>query len=59
MAFESTITIACGDREANAKSMLAVLGLGAEGGSTVRVRADGPDSERAVVALEGCLRALR
>jgi len=59
MGFQCAIKITCGDREADAKSLLAVLGLGADGGSTVRVRADGADAETAVRALENCLRTIR
>jgi phosphocarrier protein HPr len=59
MGFQSAIRIACGDREADAKSLLAVLALGACGGSTIRVRADGPDAEQAVAALEDCLRTMQ
>lgn len=59
MGFRSAIRIACGDREADAKSLLAVLALGASGGSTLRVRADGPDAENAIAVLEDCLRTMR
>ncbi len=59
MGFRSAIRIACGDREADAKSLLAVLALGASGGSTIRVRADGPDAEKAITVLEDCLRTIQ
>jgi phosphotransferase system HPr (HPr) family protein len=56
--FQSAIQLAVGDREADAKSILDVLALGADGGTVVRVRADGPDAEHAVTALAGCLLTL-
>src|SRR3954471_9702757 len=55
MAFNSQITVAAGDREADAKSLLAVLALGAKRGSTLRLTADGDDADRAVGALCGCV----
>jgi phosphocarrier protein HPr len=58
MGFQSVIKIAAGEREADAKSLLAVLALGAEGGTTVRVRADGPDAENAITVLGECLRSI-
>jgi phosphotransferase system HPr (HPr) family protein len=56
--FQSAIQLAVGDRQADAKSILDVLALGADGGTVVRVRADGPDAEDAVIALAGCLRSI-
>lgn len=50
-AFESRVVLAAGEREADAKSLLAVLALGAKGGSTLRLRADGPDAADAVNRL--------
>lgn len=56
--FQSAIQLVVGDRRADAKSILDVLALGADGGTVVRVCADGPDAEHAVTALAGCLRSL-
>jgi phosphotransferase system HPr (HPr) family protein len=51
MAFKSRITVSLGDKEADAKSILSVLALGAEGGSQIRVRAEGDDAEAALQAI--------
>ena len=57
MRFSADIVVAVDGREANAKSLLDVLRLGAKGGSTLRLRADGDDADRAVDALAGCVAA--
>lgn len=59
MTFSSRIAVASGDREANAKSLLAVLALGATGGTELRLSADGDDAPHAVDALVGCVAAFR
>jgi phosphocarrier protein HPr len=51
MTYESGVTIAASGREADAKSLLSVLGLGAKAGTTVTLRADGPDAAAAVEGL--------
>jgi phosphotransferase system HPr (HPr) family protein len=58
MGFKACIVIRFGDREANAKSLLAVLGLGAKAGSALSLRADGGDAVTAVEALRGCVAGL-
>jgi phosphotransferase system HPr (HPr) family protein len=58
MGFEASIVISVGEREANAKSLLSVLGLGAKAGSAVSLRADGGDAVPAVEALAGCVAGL-
>jgi phosphotransferase system HPr (HPr) family protein len=58
MGFDSSIRVAAGEREADAKSLLAVLALGAKGGSDLRLRADGDDAAEALDALAGCVTAL-
>jgi phosphotransferase system HPr (HPr) family protein len=58
MRFSSAIAVAADDREADAKSLLSVLGLGAKGGSTLRLRADGDDAGAALDALVGCVATL-
>lgn len=50
--FKSEIWIAKDGREVNAKSMLGVMTLAAEMGSTLVIRADGPDEDKALDALE-------
>ena len=49
---ETAIDLTAGSRRANARSVLAVMGLGAVTGSTVRVTATGQDA--AAVADEIC-----
>jgi phosphocarrier protein HPr len=58
MGFDASVTIAAGDREANAKSLLSVLALGAKAGTSVDLRADGPDAAAAVAGLAELLAAL-
>ena len=49
--FKSEVWFAKDGREVNGKSMLGVMTLAAEMGSTVVIRADGPDEDKAVEAL--------
>ena len=49
--FQSRITLAHGDRQANGKSIMGVLTLGATRGSRIRIRAEGEDEAEAVAAL--------
>ena len=46
--FKSDITIIRDDLEVNGKSIMGVMMLAAEYGSTVALRADGPDATEAV-----------
>jgi len=50
--FESNIKVSYDKREANAKSILSVLTLGAERGAVVTVRAEGKDADEALEALK-------
>jgi phosphocarrier protein HPr len=47
-AFESAVELTVGASRADARSVLAVMGLGATSGQQVTVRAAGPDAEKAV-----------
>ncbi|HTR78484.1 MAG TPA: HPr family phosphocarrier protein [Gemmatimonadaceae bacterium] len=49
--FTSEITVARDDLEVNAKSIMGVMMLAAEYGSTLQLRADGPDAEQALDAV--------
>jgi phosphocarrier protein len=49
--FKSDITISREDIEVNGKSIMGVMMLAAECGSTILVRASGPDAQEAVTAL--------
>lgn len=50
--FKSDITITCGDRSANAKSILSVLTLGVHQGMEINIKAEGEDAEEALAALK-------
>jgi phosphocarrier protein len=49
--FQSEIYVARDDLEVNGKSIMGVMMLAAEEGSTIRVRAEGPDEALALLAL--------
>ncbi|MFI5370459.1 MAG: HPr family phosphocarrier protein [Candidatus Eisenbacteria bacterium] len=50
--FRSEIFVRHGDVEVNGKSILGLIGLAAESGASLRLRADGPDEAEAVAALQ-------
>jgi phosphocarrier protein len=50
--FKSDITIAKDDLDVNGKSIMGVMMLAAEHGSDVTFRAEGPDAQQALDALE-------
>jgi phosphotransferase system HPr (HPr) family protein len=58
MRFEAAITVGANGREANAKSLLSVLALGAKRGTALDLRADGGDALAALDALARCVAAL-
>lgn len=49
--FSSDITVIKGDKEANAKSTMKIMTLGAKQGDEVKIKAEGEDAEEAVEAL--------
>jgi len=49
--FESNVLVSRDDLEVNGKSIMGVMMLAAEEGSTIKVRADGPDEGQALAAL--------
>jgi phosphocarrier protein HPr len=53
--FRSDITIRRDDMEVNGKSIMGVMMLAAECGSTLLLRADGPDAEDAVETIAGII----
>jgi phosphocarrier protein HPr len=55
--FSCSVRLAVADSQADAKSVLAVMQLGASSGQQVTVRAVGPDARNAVAALIGILSA--
>lgn len=56
--FRSRVTVVAGDKQADARSILGVLALGAEGGATLLLRAEGDDAGEAISALAACVGAL-
>lgn len=50
-SYKSSVWIVCGERRANAKSLLGVLSLGIIKGSLVKLVADGVDEVEAVEGL--------
>jgi phosphocarrier protein HPr len=50
--FTSDIEVTHGEITANAKSILAVLTLGAHQGAEITLKAEGPDADQALNALE-------
>ena len=50
--FKSDIKIRKGDEEVDGKSILGILLLAAGRGSTIKLRADGPDEREALDAIE-------
>ncbi|MCL2583615.1 MAG: HPr family phosphocarrier protein [Streptosporangiales bacterium] len=56
--FQAAVRLSAGGRDADAKSVLGVMQLGASAGATVTVRADGPDEAAAVDALTVILAAV-
>ena len=55
VGFSAEITVAVDGREANAKSLLDVLALGATAGTPLRLAASGQDAGVAVDALGQCV----
>lgn len=53
--FTSGIRVKYGAREANGKSIMSVLTLGANCGAQVEITADGPDADDALRSLAGFL----
>lgn len=59
LGFHSRILVAFQGREADARSLISVLGLGATSGSTIRLRAEGEDASDALQALASSLAAFQ
>jgi phosphotransferase system HPr (HPr) family protein len=53
--FSAAVSLSLADRSADARSVLAVMGLGARAGETVLVTASGPDAASAATAIEQVL----
>lgn len=58
MRFQSRVTVGVNGRSADAKSILAVLALGATGGTQLMLSAEGDDAGAALDALASCVAGL-
>ena len=58
LRFHSRVTVGVNGKVADAKSILAVLALGATGGTLLRLSADGDDAPAALDALATCVTGL-
>src|SRR6266446_3147263 len=54
--FLSDVRVACNGKDVDGKSVLDLMTLSLPEGSTVRVRAEGPDAAKAMHALEELIR---
>jgi len=59
MRFSSEVWVAVGEREANAKSLLSILALGARRGTSLRLRAEGADAAIDLETLAAAVSQLR
>jgi phosphotransferase system HPr (HPr) family protein len=59
MRFSAKVFVGVGEREADAKSLLSVLALGARRGTSLSLRAEGEDAAAAVAALATTVAGLR
>jgi phosphotransferase system HPr (HPr) family protein len=55
LRFSADVRVAAGEREVDAKSLLSILALGAKGGTSLRLSAEGEDATAAVDALSDCV----
>ena len=58
LRFRSKLMVGTNGKVADAKSILAVLALGAVGGTVLRLSADGEDAPDALAALSSCVSGL-
>ena len=58
MRFRSRVTVGVDGKTADAKSILAVLALGATGGTQLTLSAEGEDADAALDALATCVSGL-
>jgi phosphocarrier protein HPr len=58
LRYRSRLTVATDAKVADAKSILAVLALGAVGGTVLRLSAEGEDAPDALAALTSCVSGL-
>ena len=53
--FSADVRVFYLDKQANGKSMISLLTLGAESGAQIRIEVQGEDEEAAFTALKDCL----
>jgi phosphocarrier protein HPr len=58
MRFQSRVTVGVNGKSADAKSILAVLALGAAAGTQLKLSAEGDDADAALDALASCVSSL-
>jgi phosphocarrier protein HPr len=58
LRFRARVTVGLDGKVADAKSILAVLALGAQGGTLLRLSAEGDDAADALAALATCVSGL-
>lgn len=58
MRFRSRVSVGANGKTADAKSILSVLALGAKGGTSLQLNADGDDAGAALDALATCVAGL-
>ena len=58
LRFRAKVMVGTDGKVADAKSILAVLALGAVGGTVLRLSADGEDAPDALAALSSCVSGL-
>lgn len=56
-SFKSSLWVECGDRRANAKSLLGILSLGITKGTRITIIADGADEADAIEGLANLILA--
>jgi phosphotransferase system HPr (HPr) family protein len=59
MRFSADVWVAAGEREVDAKSLLSILALGAQAGTSLRLRAEGADAAAALDALAAAVIGFR
>lgn len=55
--FTSTITLECGEKKAQAKGLMGVMGMGVKQGNEVTVTVEGDDEAAAVAAMKAFFEA--
>jgi phosphotransferase system HPr (HPr) family protein len=58
LRFRARVTVGTDGKVADAKSILGVLALGAQGGTLLRLSAEGEDAPDALAAMTSCVSGL-